>query len=231
MTSCPSDFSLDELSVLGDDALDAGALRAHIERCGSCARGMEERRATTAEFRAKRRALPLSRRSTLRWLWIPGAVAALVVCLVLVPHTPYTGAKGVAHEIYCKRGETVLRLTPGQSVRPGDALRFSLRPANPQERHAVIASVDGGGHYSPLYPPSADGASVEIPGDGSPLDGSIVLDAAPGPESLVIVTAQKPFSAAMVRQAVLRDGAGAHARTLEEQGLTVNWMTFPKVVP
>ncbi len=229
MTGCPSDFTLDELSILGDASDGASSVRAHIAGCPACAARMRERQALAAEFRRRRKPLP-SRRPW-RW-WLPALAAATsVLCVVALGRAPYRGAKGMAHQIFCKRGQAVFRLGSGDDVRPGDALRFELHPARPDERHAVLGSVDGSGRYSPLYPSTTEAGSVAIPDGNAPLAGSIVLDGAPGPESVVIVTGARPFSATSVRDAVLRAGPGAPLDALTGQGLSVTWVVLPKVVP
>ena len=84
----------------------------------------------------------------------------------------------------------------GACLRPGDALRFVVRPG--QSRHLLIISIDGAGQ-STVYHPYGAAASGPAPANGVALPGSIELDNAPGPERIYALFSDAPVAADAVR--------------------------------
>ena len=117
----------------------------------------------------------------------------------------------------------------GDEVVPGDALRFLPLPIWPEARFVQVGSVDGTGAYAPFYPPSEDGVSVALPARGTPLDGSIRLDSAPGPERLFVVLSATPLATREVGRAALAHAAGGE-RVDRIGGTPVvsAWIVLPK---
>jgi hypothetical protein len=80
------------------------------------------------------------------------AVAAAVVLVVLVPtEDPYTTKGGVSLALHRKRGEGSVRVTPGDALSPGDALRFEVR-AEGKSGYVAVLSRDAAGGVSVYYP-------------------------------------------------------------------------------
>ena len=121
--------------------------------------------------------------------------------MVRWPRAPYWAERPRAHRIVCRRGAATFVLAPGGRGVPGDELRFRPLPVWPDARFIQIGSVDGTGRYTPFYPPAPGGGERRVPARGQALDGSIRLDAAPGPERLFVVLSATPLSEAAVRQA------------------------------
>ncbi|MFN7144184.1 MAG: hypothetical protein ACK4YP_10430, partial [Myxococcota bacterium] len=63
--------------------------------------------------------------------------------------------------------------------RAGDRLQFTYR--TPHAR-LVLLSVDGDGHFTLFYPEAGENGVPVTPGERHVLDGSLILDDAPGPE-------------------------------------------------
>ena len=251
MNSCLSELALDDHEIHG--RFDA-ASQAHLRSCVACQARRSARDAAVAEFQstwaapiwtrisARRRTELASRRRlslrALRLLTLGAAVASLFGLIVL--RQEQTGPdrligrdstpKGKAlAEIVCRRGDRTFALRSGDEVAAGDALRFRPLPSWPAARYIQVGSVDGTGAYAPFYPPSGEGISVVLPAPGSPLGGSIRLDAAPGPERLFIVLSATPLGVRDVRQA-----AEAHAASSERidriagAPVSSSWTVLPK---
>lgn len=237
MSTCLSEFALDDLILSGDGPASRNAA-SHLQGCPDCQRRHDERQAALAAFeraqaepfwRATRRGY--QRRRRIRRAFVLGVPfgAALVCAWAFLPHGPkitsggYLGAKGTgAIEIHCRRAGRTFRLEAGASVEPGDELRFVPRPAWLAALYVQIASVDGTDRYTPFYPPDLFGSSLPLPPAGQPLDGSIRLDSAPGPERVFFVFSSVPLPVSVVQQvarqhvADLRpvvDIAGAHVES------------------
>jgi hypothetical protein len=166
------------------------------------------------------------RRKWAAWLALP--VAAAVLFLVAGPrrHGAKPGAggesalgvKGTAlFEVFARRngpvaevdGPTVVRVHDGMRLAPGDALRFVLFPSGMS--YVLIASVDGAGQVNIYYPFHGE-ASVPTSGQGAiSVPGSIVLDAAPGPERLFVIYSARALPAGAVRAALAPTAAAGAA--------------------
>ena len=129
----------------------------------------------------------------------------------------------------CRRGEQTFAVAPGDQVQPGDALRFRPLPVWPEARYIQVGSVDGTGAYSPFYPATDDGASVPLPAGGSPLEGSIRLDDAPGPERVFVVFSAVPLPVPDVaRIALAHAGAGDPVDQIAGARVVSAWIFLPK---
>jgi hypothetical protein len=242
MTGCLSELALDDRQIHGRAA---PAAEAHLEGCASCRARLAERAARVAEFEAtlaaptwtriqaevrarRRRAAP---RFVLAAL---GTFAAAALWLVVAPgrHGPDAGPtpKGRAlAEIACRRGDQAFLLGPGDEVAPGDDLRFRPLPIDPDARYIQVGSVDGTGGYVPFYPPDDGGVSVALPARGQPLDGSIRLDGAPGPERLFIVLSPAPLATRDVARAARAHAAtGARVDRIGGAAVVSAWIVLPK---
>ena len=240
MNGCPSEFALDDREIHRRGGPPADI---HLESCHSCFARRDARQARVAEFEATLAAPTWTRiqaeASARRRRWrrsLPLALLGTVTASLLLfvaprrpPAPPSPTPKGNSlAEIVCRRGERTFVIGSGDEVAPGDRLRFRPLPIWPQARYIQVGSVDGTGGYSPFYP-AGDGVSAVLPAGGEPLDGSIRLDDAPGPERLFIVLSATPLSVRDVRQA-----AEAHATDGERVGrisgaeVTAAWIVLPK---
>jgi len=187
-------------------------LDAHLAECERCeerlARMAEETEAFAAarpwpamaralESRAAAARPPWWQRLLARpaWLGVPLAAAAAVTLLVLLPGgdpevEPSVRPKGrVALSFVVERDGRAVPGDPEATYHAGD--RLQLGYSTPEHVGLVIVGRDGTGAVSTWY--DRDGWSVPIrPGDGRLLEGSVILDAAPGPERVVACFSSRP---------------------------------------
>lgn len=241
MNGCLSEFALDDREIHGGGG---PAAEAHIETCPSCRARLDERRACAAEFQATLAAPTWTRIQAeaaargRRWsrafpLVLLGAAAASLLLLAAPRRRPAASGptpKGSAPvEVICRRGDMTFVVGSGDDVAPGDALRFRPLPIWPEARFVQVGSVDGTGAYAPFYPPSDDGVSVALPPRGAPLDGSIRLDRAPGPERLFVVLSETPLAARDVgRAALTHAAAGDRVDRIGGAAVVSAWIVLPK---
>lgn len=217
-----SAFMLDAVALGAVDARTEERIRIHLASCAECHR--EEQAA--AELRAlfAIRVLPRGLRAPAerrahrwgRWPWL--AVPALAVAVLLVglwprPEPPELAIKGDATlEVFAHRDGQTFVVQDGTELVAGDRIRFVVLPAG--SGYVLVASVDGGGAATIYYPYGAD-HSAPIEGDRVELDGSIELDAAPGPERIYALLSDRPLDAALVI-ARLREVAAGGERAIRE---------------
>jgi len=223
---CPDPFALEALAS-GEPAPEPA--RAHLASgCAACAEHLASLRAARDAFlrarpaelflgQLRRRQASASRRR--RWslsLFAAAAVSATaaVTALVVVVGAPTGGvrSKGTHLRVVYRRGEADPSLvTSALHLKPGDALRFWYAP--PAAGYLAIFDVDGAGKVTTFYPYGGEQA-LEVPrAEPAWLPGSMVLDAAPGPDLLVAVFRPRPFALAPL-SAVLRERGPAGAQAL-----------------
>jgi hypothetical protein len=130
------------------------------------------------------------------------------------------GIKGVGFRVFARRGERVTPVASGARLRAGDAIRFVLEPTG--MRYAMVASVDGRGRAS-VYVPFDGTESVAIdPGARWEAPGSVVLDAAPGPERLFLIVSAQPVSSDVVLDRLRSIGAAGAAGIRSVASLPLN---------
>jgi hypothetical protein len=244
MNACLSEFALDDLILNGDGETSRGAA-SHLKGCAACQHRHEERRSFMDQFerlqagplwQATRRGYERRRRS--RRAFALGVPTGLAVACVLAflsrgwesPSGSYLGAKGAgALEIHCRRADRIFTLRPSDTVQSGDELRFVPRPASPSLHYVQIASIDGTHRYTPFYPSDLTAFSLPLPAPGQPLDGSIRLDSAPGPERLFFVFSPVSLPAAEVEQAARRHVADLQAvRDIAGAEVESGWISLTK---
>lgn len=148
-----------------------------------------------------------------RWGWLAAPLALAAAALLFVwPTTPDVRSKGEGAPAVCvdcapgslegwvqQRGETAA-ITAGTVVRPGDGVRFAVPAAG--WHSVVVVNVDGTGQHTRFWPASATDGPVPLDQAGPTLlDGSVTLDAAPGPEAFVAVFDAPSVAAAEARVA------------------------------
>jgi len=245
---CPSHFALDDREIHGGGG-DPQVGR-HLEGCRRCQARLAERSADRAGFEGQAATLwtriaadgQERRRRRRRGRWrlagvrLPALVGIGAMGLWAVARHPeprpasYVGPKGsAAVQIICRRGEAVFPLAPGDDVAPGDQLRFRPLPVWPEARFIQVGSVDGTGRYTPFYPATAGAPSVPLPADAAALDGSIRLDAAPGPERLfVVLSAQRLSETSVARTAEAWAAGGATVDRIDGAPVASAWIVLPK---
>jgi len=225
------------------EAMSAGEappepIRTHIEGCASCRGQLEALTASRDAFlRARpaeiflrqvdRRAAAAPRR---RW-WVTALAACvpLLAVLVLVPRL--TGEDGVRFKgegfrvVASRSGGAPELLASDALVHPGDALRFAYE--SPEAGHLLVLELDGRGAASVFYPYGSDRSAPLAAGQREFLPGSVVLDAAPGPEWLLAVFSPGPLEAAPLLDQ-LRAQAGRAEPTLSCDGCRVSKLRLQK---
>lgn len=139
-----------------------------------------------------------SERSSRPWLLaalpVAAAAAAAVVLLVRAggPGPDYVGLKGgsLGLSVFVGTTSDATAVVDGAHVPAGAALRFSLRTARPCR--LWLASVDGAGQVSHLYP--AGGVAPATLAQSGPLPGGAILDGQGGPERLYAVCTPRPLA-------------------------------------
>jgi hypothetical protein len=254
--TCPSAFALDDRQIHGA-ATQQGlgdSIGRHLAGCPRCAARLTTRDALDERFHAQFRD-PLWQRvrtAPPRSWWRVGVlapalamVAAVAVLRVSAPSQPparrppeigkdYRGAKGVPGiRVDGRRDGRVFAFDGATPARPRDEMQLTVAPARPEQRYVLVGSVDGTGRFSPFYPASLDGHSVALPAAGQPLLPPIVLDAAPGPERLIIVRSVRPLAVAVV--AARAEQAAARLERFavpgDDAAADVQWVTLQKDVP
>jgi hypothetical protein len=255
-----SALTLDALALGGLAAEEAARAREHLASCQRCQGELEAGRAARVHFqenvfarslpRVQERArTPAWRRSWVAGIAIPALATAVALVLIVrardVPgerasspdsegSAPALGIKGAAVlQVFASREARVFPVHDGSRLAPGDRIRFVVSPAG--LHYLLIASVDGSGNTTVYHPYGGtrsgavdDGPRVEIPG-------SIVLDAAPGPERIYALFSRAPIDADQVT-AVLRDvgargpGAIRQQRTVAIPTAAQDSVVFEKVV-
>lgn len=184
---------------------------AHLPGCEACRGYVSSLQAASEAFLAARPADrflgQLAARPTQRLrrlaplVGVALAAAAALVVVALLPSRPNEAGvtfKGSRVRIALKRGEAVVDLREGDTLREGDALRFSVTTDAPG--HAVVLNRDASGRVTVVAPFGATSPQA-VPSGTTVLDDSAVLDATKGREVFVTVFSAAPFDVqAVVRQ-------------------------------
>ena len=93
-------------------------------------------------------------------------------------------------------------LAEGALAREGDLVQLTYQAAG--RPFGVILSIDGRGGVTVHHPRDEQRAARLVPGQEVRLSSAYRLDDAPGWERFVLVTAERPFDVAPVREAALR---------------------------
>lgn len=209
-TSHPSPLTLDTLALDALDAETANRVHEHLATCARCRDAQQAASDLRARFLVEvlPRGLRAPRSRAWRWLAVP-ALAALLVVLVwsrLPDGIPMLAVKGdAAWQVFAHRDGQTFAVHDGTALAEGDRLRFAMLLAG--ARYLLVASVDGRGATTIYYP--YDGAeSAPVVGDRFELSGSIVLDAAPGPERIYALLSDQPIAAAAVKVQLAAVAAG-----------------------
>ncbi|MCU0664046.1 MAG: hypothetical protein MUC50_17175 [Myxococcota bacterium] len=237
LSDCLQQMDID--AYLLSDEPDAHPASRHARTCPKCREALtaaeDEAREFTRDVLPTTRARVVlnvlhqrrsARRSTIfvatAGLSLAAAACAVLLCrLPFAPvvddaTTPYIGAKGeLGLEIHCLRDGQVHRVSEGERLAPGDALRFVPFGPDARPRHLFVIAIDERGVVSSYYPLGGT-QSVLRAANGEPLPGSVILDDSEGLERLYLLAADAPLTLADIRPRVA--AALAQTGSLEQLG-------------
>jgi len=232
-----SAFALDALA-LGTET--AGA-REHLAACSRCRAEYDAAAELRAHFVAHvlPRGAPVRRRRA--WwplLAIPALAAIALIAVRPKPAAPPAGdlaIKGDATwQVFANRDGQTFAVHDGTRLDAGDRIRFAVVPDG--ARYLLVASIDGAGAVSVYYPYGGTESAPLPPDARVELPGSIVLDAAPGPERLFAVFSDAPIASAGVAEQLRSIAAGGAdairgMHTLDVPARTQASLVFEKESP
>ena len=222
-----STFTLSALalgSLSSDERTSADSHLAGCSRCRDLAAEMQAERERFTRGGVFERTLPpiRARVSTpfwspafwlklghLAWLVPTGAVAVALLALLTVgpglERNRFAMKGGATLQVFAKRGIEIFAVHEGDTLKPGDQLRFAVEPAD--FGHLLIASLDGAGHVSLYYPFDGQESGTVTPDSRSELPGSVTLDATIGDEQLFAVFSKGSLTAKGILDQVHDQGA------------------------
>ena len=150
--ACLSALRLDRWMMGELERSDAETVGTHVSACADCSAAVAGMRGVREEVRALPPPLhsgapPLRRRAPLAA--VAGLGLALAAGLVLVaprrspPSRRALKGTGLALTMYVQHGGEVRRAAPGESVSPGDAVRFAV--STPSPAYVAVLSLDPAG--------------------------------------------------------------------------------------
>jgi hypothetical protein len=153
------------------------------------------------------------------WILIPLLSVALLFFMTITPpnalENRIKGPGDTDLSYYLLRRGRILPGVEKAPLKPGDKVQFTYR-ADVYET-MVLINVDGNGEYTVFYPESGQEPVEVLPGSRHVLDGSILLDGAPGPETFVAVFNPGSVERAMALvQATYEAGGHPALETLED---------------
>jgi len=213
--ACLSALRLDRWMMGELDAADAESVGTHLSTCAACSAAVAGMRGVREEVRA----LPLPpallgrpplRRPVPRGAAVAGLGLALAASVLLMLRTEGAGERrkgaGVGLVMYVQHGDEVRRAAPGETVAPGDAVRFAV--STPAPAFVAVLSLDPAGRASVYFPQGPRAAEVPA-GAEVPLPLGTRLDATVGEERLLGLFCTAPVELEPIRLALqqARDAA------------------------
>lgn len=180
--------------------------RARLDELRAESQAFLEQVDVAAEVRAIGRRMeqvtPAPRGLARWWKWVAsgGALVAATAAIVFVVTRPGPDRPRSSDDDLQVKGDEITlivhtpqrRLASGDTVRPGDRLRFEISAAEPG--YLAVIGIDGTGAPTVYYPERGTGpAAIEVRGSQL-LPGAIELDATPGDETFHAVFARRPFT-------------------------------------
>jgi hypothetical protein len=143
------------------------------------------------------------------------ALAASVVVMLRTDLGERRKGPGLGLAMYVQHGSEVRRAAPGESVAPGDAVRFAV--STPVPAFVAVLSVDPSGRASVYFPEGP--RAVQVPaGTEVPLPLGTLLDETTGEERLLGLFCTTPVELEPIRLALQQAQDGAPLPT-DCQGL------------
>jgi len=221
--SCLSALRLDRWMMGELASTDAESVGAHVAACAACSTAVAGMRGVREEVRALplptvlvrppvRRRLP---RPAVAGLGLTLAASLLLVVRSEVGDRERRKGPGVALAMYVQHGTEVRRAAPGETVSPGDAIRFAV--STPVPAFVAVLSLDPSGRASVYFPPGP--RAVQVPaGTEVPLPLGTRLDETTGEERLLGLFCTTPVELEPIRLALQQAQDGAPLPT-DCQGL------------
>lgn len=187
--TCLSALRLDRWMMGELAAEDAETVGTHVSGCASCSAAVAGMRGVREEVRAlplppRLLPRPLRRRAPLAAAGLGVALAAGLVLMLRGGPAGTQRAKGtgLALTMFVQHGGEVRRAAPGESVAPGDAVRFAV--STPSPAFVAVLSLDPAGKAWVYFPQGPQAA--EVPGGVEvPLPLGTRLDTTTGEERLL----------------------------------------------
>jgi Domain of unknown function (DUF4384) len=204
-TACLSALQLDRYAMGELTPAAAKETASHLAGCRRCGEAMDVLRAARAEPLPPLRMVPLAARRRASRLVAAGIGVAAAACVLLMirPGGDRLKGPGVALGMYVDHGGEVRRAGPGETVAPGDALRFTVTA--PQAVYVAVLSVDPAGRASVYYPRTGRAEPVQ-PGVEVALPLGTRLDDTLGEERIVGVFCSSPVELEPLRAGLERGG-------------------------
>lgn len=206
--ACLSSLRLDRWMMGELDPTDAETVGTHVSTCAACSAALAGMRGVREEVRTFPLPIALGRPSPRRrvpGLAVGGLGLALAASLVLVLRTPPATERskgtGFGLTMYVQHGDEVRRAAPGETVSPGDAIRFAV--STPIPAYVAVLSLDPAGNASVYFPQAARAAQVPA-GTEVPLPLGTRLDATTGEERLLGIFCGSAVELEPIRQALQR---------------------------
>jgi hypothetical protein len=214
MSEHPSFLALDRHAVR---PLDGSTVGEHVERCPACRSHVERVRSSGPVPDWARDLSRAPARASLRWSWLAAAAALAAGVLVIAlrparPHDPEsTTVRGsAAVGVYVRRGSRVFLWDGRQPVVAGDRIRLKVIPEGFAYVTVLTRETSGGERrLRVLFAAEVD------PGRESVLPAAWQIDAAPGPETLIVSLSQGPLAPGEIVRAEHRADAAIWVRRLE----------------
>jgi uncharacterized protein DUF4384 len=219
--ACLSSLRLDRWMMGELGASDAESVGTHLSACAACSTAVAGMRGVREEVRALPLPAVLIRpplRRRLPRAAFAGLGLALAASLVVMLRTDLGERRkgpGLGLAMYVQHGSEVRRAAPGESVAPGDAVRFAV--STPIPAFVAVLSVDPSGRASVYFPQGP--RAVQVPaGTEVPLPLGTLLDETTGEERLLGLFCTTPVELEPIRLALQQAQDGAPLPT-DCQGL------------
>ena len=202
--TCFSSLQLDRLLAGELTEGEAERIRVHLAACGRCATALDALRAASEERLPPLRVVPLVSRSRPPIRTIAAAVGlAAAASLLLVVRPPSSRLKGAgfALNMYVDHQGEVRRALPGETVAPGDAVRFAV--SSPVRTYVGVLSLDAKGRGSIYFPAGGRAEAVEA-GHDVALPLGTRLDETVGEERIFGLFCTEPVELEPLRQQLER---------------------------
>src|SRR2546426_3511685 len=204
--ACSSALQFDQYLAGELDPPDAERFRAHLDDCARCTSALNELRSGAKERLPPLRVVPFPPRSRfpIRALAAAAGIVA-AASLLLVVRSPGTRSKGTGFTLgmYVEHQGEVRRAGPGETVAPGDAVRFAV--SAPVDVFVAVLSLDANGHGSIYFPAGGRAERVQA-GNDVALPLGTRLDATAGEEQILGLFCASPVELEPLRLQLERGG-------------------------